>query len=72
MQVDVTNDCDKWGYFPSLPIVYGRGTYAADHGNAPQSITEDTCHKASYGNPTLTPGIFTVYCPLEYAMVFRP
>ena len=58
----VTNDCDKWGFFPSLPIVHGRGTYAADHGNAPQSVTEDACHEASYGHPTLTPEIFTVYC----------
>ena len=59
----VTSDCDKWSFFPSLPIVRGRGTYAADHSNAPQSITEDACRKASYGHPTLTPGIFTVYCP---------
>ena len=59
----VTSDCDKWSFFPSLPIVRGRGTYAADHGNAPQSIIEDACRKASYGHLTLTPGIFTVYCP---------
>ena len=60
----VTTDSDKWCFFPCLPIVCGKGNYAADHGNVVKSVAEDACRKASYGHPTLTPGIFTIkfYC----------
>ena len=58
----VAADSDKWCFFPSLPIVRGKGTYAADHGNVVHNVAEDACRKASYGHPTLTRGIFTIYC----------
>ena len=48
------------GSLPSLPIVRGKGTYAADQGNVVQSVAEDACRKASYGHPILTPGTFKI------------
>ena len=47
-------------FFPSLPIVRGKGSYKMGSNSPTQ---DDDCRKASYGHPTLTPGIFTVYCP---------
>ena len=52
---------DQISYFPALPIVRGQGKYKADENI--HTHQEDDCRKASYGHPTLTPGIFTVYCP---------
>ncbi|KAH3862488.1 hypothetical protein DPMN_025455 [Dreissena polymorpha] len=47
--------------FPSLPTVHGSGRYEADrkanHDNS------DQYRKESWGHPTLSPGIFTMYCP---------
>ena len=47
-------------YFPSLPELRAPARYEADL----QILAKETdsCRKLSYGHPTLSPGIFTVYC----------
>ena len=50
-----------WSFFPALPLVRGAGKYDADKKSPPTDV--DSCRKASYGHPHLTPGIFTIYCP---------
>ena len=50
-----------WSFFPALPLVRGAGNYDADKKSPPSDA--DSCRKASYGHPHLTPGIFTIYCP---------
>jgi hypothetical protein len=50
-----------WSFFPALPVVRGAGNYDADRKSPPSD--EDSCRKASYGHPHLTPGIFTIYFP---------
>ena len=55
------DDDDHWSFFPNLPLVRGKGNYAAD--TTTTQSDGDACRKASYGHPTLTPGIFTIYCP---------
>ena len=47
-------------FFPVLPRLHGDATYKAD--GVPSASDRDTCRKNSYGHPTLSPGIFTVYC----------
>ena len=48
-------------YFPSLPQLHGNAAYEKDKSRtAPET---DKCRKRSSSHPTLTPGIFTVYCP---------
>lgn len=46
---------------PAFPIGHGQSKYKADQNN--RAHTDDDRHKASYGDPTLTPGIFTMYYP---------
>ena len=48
-------------YFPCLPELRASPIYEAD---SVQSKKEDpdACRKTSYGHPTLSPGIFTLYC----------
>ena len=48
-------------FFPNLPQYRGRGKYAADRQKT--SHPNDSCRKASYGHPSLFPGIFTLFCP---------
>ena len=48
-------------FFPAWPAIRGLAKYEADTTATPCEY--DDCRKASYGHPTLTPGIFTVYCP---------
>ena len=45
-------------FFPQLPSIWSRGTYAADRTNTTPKI----CTKRSTGHPTLLPGIFTLFC----------
>ena len=52
---------DHLSFFPTLPVIRSQGKYKADQTS--YTHHEDDCCKASYGHPTLTPGIFTVYCP---------
>ena len=47
-------------FFPVLPRLHGDAAYRAD--GAVSAADRDTCRKNSYGHPTLSPGIFTVYC----------
>ena len=50
----------KFSCFPHLPRLHGPGNYKADK---QREVTDlDNCRKYSYGHPTLTPGIFTLYC----------
>ena len=51
-------------YFPNLPMVRGVPAYSADMASHRQKQEEqDACRKYSSNHPTLTPGIFTIYCP---------
>ena len=47
--------------FPSLPKVHGHGMYEAD--KKASTDKNEQCRKESWGHPTLSPGIFTLYCP---------
>ena len=50
----------KFSFFPHLPLLHGLGNYKADK---QREVTDlNNCRKYSYGHPTLTPGIFTLYC----------
>lgn len=49
---------NQLSFFPTLPTVHGKGKYKADG-----QQDKDNCRKEGYRHPTLTPGIFTVYCP---------
>ena len=54
----------KLAYFPNIPRIPGLPTYAADQRTthrAPED--QDACRKYSSSHPTLTPGIFTIFCP---------
>jgi len=48
-------------FFPAWSMIRGPAKYAADSPATPREL--DDCQKASYGHPSLTPGIFTVFCP---------
>ena len=48
-------------FFPAWPTIRSPAKYAADSTTTPREL--DDCRKASYGHPSLTPGVFTVYCP---------
>ena len=48
-------------FFPTLPQQHGKASYAADR-ISKDATEKETCRKESYGHPTLTPGIFTVFC----------
>ena len=54
---------DEIAFFPQLPIVRNRGSYAADK----RSIKK-VCTKLRSGHPTLLPGVFTLFC--EHGMYF--
>ena len=45
-------------FFPSLPQVHIQRHYEAD---AERKTTN--CTKKSYGHPSLSPGVFTIFCP---------
>ena len=51
-----------FSFFPHLPQRHGPGRYEADQQTHTTHTRDDDCRKKSYGHPTLTPGIFTVYC----------
>ena len=62
----------KLSFFPSLPIVRGIPVYAADQLNSSQKPENvDSCRKYASSHPTLTPGIFTVYCPHAICYGFK-
>ena len=44
-------------FFPSLPVIRSRGTYAMD-----KSFQTKICTKHRTRHPTLLPGVFTLYC----------
>ena len=51
---------DPLSFFPSLPKLHGDARYEAD-ARLPAKDSNN-CRKASYGHPTLSPGVFTIYC----------
>lgn len=53
---------NKIAFFPSLPKLLGPANYLADTTKHP-SRASDSCRKESYGHPSLSPGIFTIFCP---------
>ena len=53
---------NKLSFFPNLPKIRGTHCYSADQwGKGLEDI--DACRKYSSNHLTLTPGIFTIYCP---------
>ncbi|XP_035659097.1 uncharacterized protein LOC118404183 [Branchiostoma floridae] len=48
-------------FFPSLPQLCGLPRYAVEE--ASKSREKDSCRKESYGHHSLTPGLFTLFCP---------
>jgi hypothetical protein len=55
---------NKLACYPNLPRIRGIPAYSADQRTthrAPED--QDACRKYSSSHPTLTPGIFTIYCP---------
>ena len=48
-------------FFPNLPQLYGDALYAADIANQ-ASTDSNSCRKNAYGHPTLSPGVFTIFC----------
>ncbi|XP_078661027.1 uncharacterized protein LOC144905304 isoform X2 [Branchiostoma floridae x Branchiostoma belcheri] len=48
-------------FFPSLPKRCSLPRYAMDKGHVAVKA-RDGCRKESYGHPTLTPGLFTIFC----------
>ena len=51
----------RLSFFPNHPLVRGVGKYASDLKLLSQE--KDSCRKYATHHPTLTPGIFTLYCP---------
>ena len=49
-----------WMILSMLPKCHGDASYEADR--KLHTLQTDGCRKASYGHPTLSPGIFTIYC----------
>ena len=56
---DVVSRDDSLAFFPTLPKQRERGKFEMDV----KTAKEESCTKKSHGHPTLTPGIFTIYCP---------
>ena len=52
---------DELRFFPNLPLLSRHGNYTAD--KSLKTHDSESCRKASYGHPSLLPGIFTVFCP---------
>ena len=56
----------KLSFFPNLPQIRGPYCYSVDQlsscKHSKNTENEDACRKYSSTHPTLTPGIFTVYC----------
>ena len=55
---------DHLSFFPCLPQQHGNACYKADSKSSTSATTADRdgCRKSSHGHPTLSPGIFTIYC----------
>ena len=53
-------------FFPNLPFLSG---HAAD--KSLKTHDSDSCRKASYGHPSLSPGIFTIFCPYGICYGFK-
>ena len=52
---------NNFSYFPSLPQLHGNAVYQID--KCRTTTGSDVCNKRISKHPTLTPGIFTIYCP---------
>lgn len=52
---------DPLAFFPTLKKYRERGCYEIDS-NQQMSKSDDPCTKRSHGHPSLTSGIFTIYC----------
>ena len=59
---------DELSFFPNLPLQSGHGNNAAD--KSLKTCDSNSCRKASYGHPSLSPGIFTVFCPHAWHMLW--
>ena len=49
-------------FFPNLPAIRKAERYASDKRNDKNDPRETGCRKESYGHPTLSPGLFTIFC----------
>eukprot|EP00117_Sycon_ciliatum_P012766 scpid26766/ scgid5378/ len=62
---DIPGQQGTTAFFPNLPRHHGASTYGIDKQRSPRSCSAhvDSCNKHYSGHPTLTPGVFTLYCP---------
>ncbi|XP_072021477.1 uncharacterized protein [Amphiura filiformis] len=52
------------GFFPALPKLHRKATYTIDKAGQDWTCrTQTECRKYAKGHPTLSPGIFTIFCP---------
>ena len=51
-----------FAFFPSLPKFHDDATYSANREGDCKKDEKMDCRKESYGHPTLSPGIFTIFC----------
>jgi hypothetical protein len=63
---------DGLSFFPNMPLVRGRQTYTADRPTTKTTLDEDIdrCNKSATSHATLTPCIFTLFCPCGHSPGF--
>ena len=59
----LSRDENDLGFFPHLPLQTRKGKYGANKLLSKRKQTSDSCRKDSDGHPSLSPGIFTIFCP---------
>ena len=64
-----TNKEDILCFFPTLPRIRQRRHYEADIGKVSKV---QLCTKKYTGHPSLTPGIFTLFCPHGMFLLCKP
>ncbi|XP_066304517.1 uncharacterized protein [Branchiostoma lanceolatum] len=58
---DPTPESPHSSFFPAYSLVCGLPRFAMNE--ARKRKETDSCRKESYGHPSLTPGLFTLFCP---------
>ncbi|XP_070549105.1 uncharacterized protein [Ptychodera flava] len=72
LPLDQTDLSMSLSFFPNMPQLHGNGNYVCDKKNEQRACRgPDTCNKFSKGHPTLSPGIFTLYCQHKVCLGFE-
>ncbi|XP_070537887.1 uncharacterized protein [Ptychodera flava] len=59
-------------FFPNMPKIHGAGNYKFDCREETRACRGlDTCNKFYKGHPSLSPGIFTMYCKHKVCLGFQ-